>query len=132
MSVNGPAIAGLGHAIVAGCQTIIPVINLIWVRRVVQTNVLKFGRVHPFGNGGDGEREADFGSEKVRSEFVAHRLDPWQPFGKQSDPLRIVPTVKDEARARGLHGSGVDPDLIFAIPIVASRNQGEALEDDIH
>ena len=106
--------------------------NLTWVRRVVQANVLKFGRVHPLGNGVHGEREADFGSEKVRSEFVAHRLDPWQPFGKQSDPLRIVPTVKDEARARGLHGSGVDPDLIFAIPILSPYNEGEALADDIH
>jgi hypothetical protein len=60
------------------------------------------------------------------------RLDPWQPFGKQFDPRRILPAVKDEARARGLHGSGVDPDLIFAIPILSPYDEGEALADDIH
>ena len=106
--------------------------NLTWVRRVVQANVVKFGRVHPFGNVGDGEREADLGFAKCRSNVVAHRRDPWQPFGKQFDPRRIVPTVKEEARDRGLHGSGVDPDLIFAIPILSPYDEREALADDIH
>jgi hypothetical protein len=52
--------------------------------------------------------------------FGGHRLDPREPFGKQADPRRIVSTVKDEARAQRSYGSGVNPDLIFAIPILSS------------
>jgi hypothetical protein len=70
------------------------------------------------------------GFEEVRSEFVANSLDPWQPFRKQFDPRRIVPTVKDKARIRRLHGSGVDPDLIFAIPILSPYDESKMLTDD--
>src|ERR1700730_2631856 len=52
--------------------------------------------------------------------------------GSNFDPRRIVPTVKDEARVRGLHGSGVAPDLTFAIPILSPYDEGKALLDDIH
>jgi hypothetical protein len=72
-----------------------------------------------------------FGSAKCRSNVVAHRLDPWEPLGKQFDPRRIVPTVKDEARSPCLHGSGMDPDLIFAAPILSPYDEREALADDI-
>jgi len=37
-----------------------------------------------------------------------------------------------EATDGVLHGSGVDPDLIFAIPIISPYDEGKALADDIH
>jgi hypothetical protein len=104
----------------------------IWVRRVVQANVLKFGRAHPFGNGGDGEREADFGSAKRRSNLIAHRLDPWQQFGKQLDQRCFLPAIKNKATARRTYGARMDSDLIFAIPILSPYDEGKALADDIH
>jgi hypothetical protein len=78
----------------------------------VQANVLKFGRVGPFGNGIDDEREADFGSEKYRSNLVAHRLDPWEPLGKQFDLRWLVPVVKYEVGARGCGLACGGPDTL--------------------
>jgi hypothetical protein len=76
--------------------------------------------------------KAKFGSEKLRSEFITHWFDPRKPFGEQFDPRRIVPAIKNEVRARPLHGSGLNPDLIFAVAILAPYNEGETLADDIH
>jgi hypothetical protein len=45
-------------------------------------DVLELRRVHPFGNRPDCKRKAEFGSEKDRSDFIAHWLDPRKPFGK--------------------------------------------------
>jgi hypothetical protein len=66
----------------------------------MQANVLKLRRVHPFGYGSDGQRDADFGSAKHRSNLVVHGLDPWEPFGKQFDLRFVPPAVKNKARAR--------------------------------
>ena len=97
----------------------------------MQANVLKFRWVHPFRNGRDGERQTDFGSAKCRSNLVVHGLDPWEPFGKQFDQRFVLPAIKNKARARRLYGSGVDPDLIFAIPIFSPDDESEVFADDI-
>jgi len=39
----------------------------------------------------NGEREADSGSEKVGSEFIAHRLDPREPLGALAPDDKVVP-----------------------------------------
>jgi hypothetical protein len=72
------------------------VINLTWIGRVMQANVLKQRVVHPLGDGRECERDADFGSVKCRSNLVVHRLDPWEPFGKQFDQRFVLPTIENK------------------------------------
>ena len=62
----------------------------------MQANVLKQRGVHPFGDGRECERDADFGSAKCRPNLVVHRLDPWEPFGKQFDQRFVLPTIENK------------------------------------
>jgi len=97
----------------------------------MQANVLKFRWVQPFRGVMVSDRQISAPPSVDRTSPVTG-LIRGSHSGSNFDPRRIVPTVKDEARSPCLHGSGMDPDLIFAAPILSPYDEREALADDIH
>ena len=98
---------------------------------MVQANVLKFRWVQPFRGVMVSDRQISAPPSVDRTSPVTG-LIRGSHSGSDLSRGGIVPTFKSEGRIRRLHGARMDPDLVFAIPVLAPYDESKALADDIY